>query len=84
MRTLILKIKICNQFWSRDSRTESNCAALMTKDTIMRSGRGGKEEELHNLLPLHLEDKNFIKPNVTNHNLLGPLKNTSHLSIKEH
>ena len=42
MRTLILNIKIYNQFWSRDSRTESNYAALMTKDTIM--GRGPRRK----------------------------------------
>ena len=29
---------ICYQFWSRDLGTESNCAALMVKDTIMWSG----------------------------------------------
>ena len=37
-RTVILKIKTCYQFWSTDLRTESNCAALMVKDTIMWSG----------------------------------------------
>ena len=42
MRTLILKIKTCYQFWS--------CGV----------DRGGKEEELDDLLPLHLEDKDFI------------------------
>ena len=34
-RTVILKIKTCYQFWSTDLRTESNCAALMVKYTIM-------------------------------------------------
>ena len=33
----------------------------MVKDTIMWSGtRRKKEEELEDLLPLHLEDKDFI------------------------
>ena len=36
-------LHIYNQFWSR---TESNCAALMSKDTIMAVDRGEKEEEL--------------------------------------
>ena len=37
-KTLILKINTRYQFWSTDLRTESNCAALMIKDTIMWSG----------------------------------------------
>ena len=37
-RTLILKRKTCYQFWSMDLWTESNCAALMVKDTNMWSG----------------------------------------------
>ena len=43
MRTLIPNIQIYNQSWSR---SESNYAALMSKDTIMAVDRGGKEEEL--------------------------------------
>ena len=36
-RTLILKRKTRYQFWSTDLWTESNCAALIVKDTIMWS-----------------------------------------------
>ena len=78
-----IKEEACFQFWSTDLWTETNCTAIYGHRHY--HGVWTEEEKRKNKLIyfFHIRKTKTSKPNITIKNLLGPLKHSSHLDIKD-